>query len=212
MTAKSVNVNWGAHHGPEADMLRGTNGYEFPGRKYASSAHGVAVADSCVTCHMAQPSARYGFSPEVGGHSFNVAGEVHENELLNTSGCIACHKDLKQVPGKAVFNVLAKADYDQDGKVEVVQDEVAGLLAKFVNKEGTGALQKLKVPFYKPDGKWSQPPAEAALTPEEFGALFNYKMVLEDKSLGVHNTIYSVELLYDSLQALDPTFNVSARP
>lgn len=212
MTAKAVNANWGAHHGPQADMLKGTNGYEFPGKQYASSAHGSVVPDGCVTCHMTQPSARYGFSPMVGGHSFNVVGEVHENELANTSGCIACHKDLKQVPGKAVFNLLAKADYDQDGKVEVVQDEVSGLLAKFVNKDGTGYFQKLNVPLYKPDGTWKQPAADAAITPAEFGALYNYKMVLEDKSLGVHNTSYAVQLLYDSAQALDPSFSISARP
>lgn len=212
VTAKSVNANWGAHHNPAADMLAGVNGYQFPGRSYSSSAHGSTVPDGCVTCHMAQPSARYGFSPRVGGHSFNVVGEVHENELANISACGLCHSDMKQVPGKAVFNVLAKADYDQDGKVEPAQEEVSGLLARFVNKDGTGYLQKLRVPFYKPDGTWNQPTAEASCTPAEFGALYNYKMVLEDKSLGVHNTRYAVQLLYDSAQALDPSFNMGARP
>lgn len=211
-TAKTLNANWGAHHGPMADLVAGTNGYEFPGKTYASSVHKMVVQDSCVACHLTQPSARYSFSPKVGGHSFNVVGEVHEEEKGNTAGCIACHKDLKLVPGSAIFNLPAKADYDQDGKLEPSQEEVKGLLDKFVNKDGSGYLQKMKVPLYKPDGTWKQPPADAALTAAELGALYNYKMVLEDKSLGVHNTRYAVELLYDSLQALDPAFNVTARP
>jgi hypothetical protein len=165
-----------------------------------------------VTCHLTQPDARYSFSPKVGGHSFNVIGEVHEDEKANTAGCVMCHKDIKLVPGSEIFNIPAKADYDQDGKVEPAQEEVAGLLAKFVSKDGSGYLQKMKVPLYKPDGTWKQPPVDAAFTAAEFGALYNYKMVLEDKSLGLHNTKYAVQLLYDSLQALDPAFNVTARP
>ena len=30
---------WGAHHGPQSDMLLGTNAYEFPGKAYSKSAH-----------------------------------------------------------------------------------------------------------------------------------------------------------------------------
>jgi hypothetical protein len=31
--ANKVAGHWGAHHGPEADMLLGTNAYEYPGKK-----------------------------------------------------------------------------------------------------------------------------------------------------------------------------------
>jgi hypothetical protein len=37
-------------------------------------------------------------------------------------------------------------------------------------------------------------------------------MILEDKSRGVHNPTYVVQVLYDSLQVLDPKFDVSKRP
>ena len=30
------NDSWGAHHGPQSDMLSGTNAYEVPGRKYSN--------------------------------------------------------------------------------------------------------------------------------------------------------------------------------
>jgi len=210
--AKNISAPWGAHHGPEADILSGTNAYEFPGKTYSSSPHKVVVADGCVQCHLSQPAARYGWSPTIGGHSFNMVGEVHENPVINLSGCLTCHKDMKQVPGKEIFSIVAKEDYDLDGTKEPFQLEVQGLLDKFVSKSSTGALQKLKLPFYGPDGNW-QPATVDTLRPiNEMAALYNYKMILEDRSLGVHNGIYTVQILYDSLQAVDPKFDVSRRP
>ncbi|MFZ4617091.1 MAG: hypothetical protein ACOYM2_12965 [Rectinemataceae bacterium] len=210
MTAKSLNANWGAHHGPQADVIAGTGGYQFAGKKY--TAHTMMVTDSCVTCHMGQPDGRYGFSPKVGGHSFNMAGNVHEAAVINMNACLSCHPDVKQVVGTPLYAIKGKSDYDQNGKIEPIQQEVQGLLNKFVNKAGKGYLQTLKPPMYTSDGKWAGPPADAPYKLAHFAALYNYKLVLEDKSLGVHNAIYEIELLYDSLQALDPKFNVSVRP
>jgi len=35
--AKSIPPYWGAHYGPQADMVKGTNAFEFPGKQYSSS-------------------------------------------------------------------------------------------------------------------------------------------------------------------------------
>jgi hypothetical protein len=210
VTAKSLNANWGAHHGPQADIIAGTGGYEYPGKKY--SAHSMMVKDTCVSCHMSQPDGRYGWSPKVGGHSFNMIGKVHEAEVVNLTVCVTCHQDVSQIVGTPFYTIKAKADYDQDGKVEPIQQEVQGLLNRFVNKSGNGYLQRQKVPMYKGDGSWANPPADAPYTVADFGALYNYKLVLEDKSIGVHNAIYEIELLLDSIQTLDPKFNVTSRP
>lgn len=59
--------SWGAHHGPQADMLTGTNAYDFPGKKYSKSAHAVLPKAECVTCHMTLPNGRYSLSPAIGG-------------------------------------------------------------------------------------------------------------------------------------------------
>jgi hypothetical protein len=218
--AKTVLGHWGAHHGPQADILMGTNGWEFPGKRYSSSAHKDVVADSCVTCHMSLPEGRYAFSPALGGHSFNVVAEVHEAGKVNNSGCIRCHGDLKQVPGTEVFDLKAKADYDRDGKVEPVQQEIQGLLDAFVNSNGTGYLQRTNPPMFKPDAHasfhelgsgWANS-KQGSWSEVEMAALYNYKLIVEDRSRGVHNTVYTVQLLYDSLKALDPRLNDSLRP
>ena len=205
----AVASHYGAHHGPQADILAGANAYEYPGKSYTSTMHSVVIKDGCVQCHMALPEARYSMNPEIGGHSFSIAGEVHEAEKANTSGCIACHADIKQVAGQEIFNITAKADYDNDGKAEPVQTEVKGLLEYFVNGSGSGLLQQLSPPMYKADGSWNT--VKAPRTQDQMAALYNHKMILEDRSLGVHNTKYIVQLLYDSIEALNPRIDTSSR-
>jgi hypothetical protein len=212
MPANKLNANWGAHHGPQADLLAGTNAFEFPGKIYSSAMHSKVIADGCVQCHMSLPDGRYSFSPAIGGHSFNIASDVHEQPKVNLSGCISCHKDIAQVAGKEIYAIAAKEDYDLDGTKEPLQAEVQGLLNRFVNPAGTGLLQKSTPALYKPDGTWQQPTTDAQLGVGIVGALYNYKMVLEDRSLGVHNATYVIQVLYDSIQALDAGFDVSRRP
>jgi hypothetical protein len=203
---------WGPHHGPQADMLAGTNAYEFPGRKYSSSAHAMLPKADCVTCHMSLPDRRYALEPAIGGHSFNVGGEVNGAPKLNNAGCLGsgCHGEMNQVPGKHVFARNAAADYDGDGKVEAIQEEVEGLLERFINKQGTGLLQTMKDPLYDPRGGFIRSKTEHRL--EVVAALYNYKFVLEDRSKGIHNSKYAVQLLMDSIKALDPSFDDSRRP
>jgi len=205
--------HWGAHHGPNSDMLIGTNAYEWPGKKYSKSAHAFLPEANCVTCHMTQPKGRYALAPSIGGHSMRLAGEVHELPVVNAAGCqnSGCHAAMKQVAGKEYFDKKAAADYDGNGKTESVQEEVVGLLGKFVNKQGTGAFQTRANPVYNPKGEFiegnkTQQPLEVV------AALYDYKFVLEDGSKGVHNTKYAVQLLMDSLKALDKNFDDSRRP
>ncbi len=95
---------------------------------------------ACVVCHMwpAITAANDPLALKVGGHSFNTV--TPDGKAIYSAGCKSCHGDLK------TFNIPAKADYDGNGKVEGVQDEVKGLLtvlwaqleAKGVKKVATG--------------------------------------------------------------------------
>lgn len=209
--ARSIPFDfWGAHHGPQADMLLGTNAYEFPGKKYSNSAHARLPEAQCVTCHMTQPNGRYALMPTIGGHSMRIAGEVHEAPKLNTAGCLGCHDDMKQVPGKHVFSRVAAADWDGDGKIETVQEEIQGLADRIINKQGTGLLQAMKDPLYDAKGVFINNKIQYPV--EIVAALYNWKFVVEDGSRGIHNTKYAVQLLMDSIKALDSGFDDSKRP
>jgi hypothetical protein len=217
--AADVSSHWGAHHGPQSDVLNGTNAYEFPGKRYSSSPHMDVITDGCVSCHMSLPEGRYRFSPELGGHSFNIAGEVHEAGKINIAACSDCHDGIGQVRGEEVFDLKAKADYDRDGTVEPAQMEVQGLLDALVNKNGTGYLQNTNPPMFEKDaeatfhdlGKWAGS-RSGSWTEAEIGALWNYKLIVEDRSRGVHNLTYTIQVLYDTLKSLDPSLNDSLRP
>jgi hypothetical protein len=203
-------ASWGAHHGPQADMLLGTNAYEFPGKKYSKSAHSALPQANCVTCHMALPAGRYSLAPSVGGHSFRIEGEVHEQPKVNVAGCVSCHADMKQAAGKPFFDRKAPADYDGNGKIETIQEEVEGLYERLINKQGTGLLQKIQNPPYDASGKFVNNKTQYPV--EVVAALYNYKFVEEDGSKGIHNTAYAVQLLMDSIKALDKNFDDSRRP
>jgi len=194
-------------------MLNGTNAYEFPGKQYSKSAHALLPQAECVTCHMALPNGRYSLAPAIGGHSFRIEGEVHERRTLNAAGCLSsgCHSEMKPVSGTPYFDRKAPADYDGNGKIETVQQEVLGLYEKLINDKGTGLLQTMKDPLYDAKGRFiennkTQYPVEVV------GALYNYKFVREDGSKGIHNTTYAVQLLMDSIKALDKSFDDSKRP
>jgi hypothetical protein len=116
------------------------------------------------------------------------------------------------VKNPAVFSIKARADYDQNGKIEYVQDEVQGLLDKLVNKNGTGLLQKVTPPVYDASGAYVGNRFKDNRPLEQVAALYNYKFVLEDRSRGVHNAIYTIQILYDTIALLDPGFNISSRP
>jgi hypothetical protein len=206
--AGTISAYFGSHHGPEADMFLGVNGFEMPGKSYGNSAHTYVIQDSCVDCHLARPEGRYSLSPSVGGHSFYAKGEVHGATKINAAACSSCHDGIGQ---DGEFFDYAKSDYDADGTVEAVQAEVEGLLHLIVNSNGTGVLQKTNPPAYNADGSWNRTRG-LEFPIEVSAAVWNYKYVEEDRSLGIHNTKYTVQLLMDTIEYFDPSFDTSARP
>ena len=206
--AGTLSSRLGPHHGPEADLFLGVNGAEVPGRSYTSSIHTFAIEDSCVTCHLALPEGRYSLSPEVGGHSFYAKGEVHEATKINAAACSSCHEDVGQ--DGEFFNIAAKADFDADGTVENLQAEVEGLLHLIVNNKGTGVLQKISPAPFGADGSWIAGRTEFGI--DVAAAVWNYRYIEEDRSLGIHNPRYAVQLLMDTINHFDSSFSLANRP
>ena len=72
----TLTSRWGPHYGTQADMLIGTNGYEYAAYTYDRTTHREATTadgkDGCLECHF-KATSQY----VVGGHSFNMRAEVH---------------------------------------------------------------------------------------------------------------------------------------
>jgi hypothetical protein len=72
---------------------------------------------------------------KIGAHAFNTVSPDGKSNY--GASCQDCHGGVKD------FNLKAKADYDGDGKVEGVQDEVRGLLDVLWKALQAKGLQKL---------------------------------------------------------------------
>lgn len=178
------SAQFGPHHGPQADMLAGANAITY-GKEIPSSAHGAAVKDTCVACHLQEVAASAPYFGNVGGHTFkpgwdggtpgNPADDVHLVGL-----CTGCHGPVDTFDFK-------RGDYDGDGIVQGVQTEVKSLLTQLGN-------------LLPPAG-----PAvtiTSAYTKPQLRAAYNYLFVLEDGSYGAHNLSYAVGLLKASIADL----------
>lgn len=109
----NINSRFGPHHGPQTDVLIGTNGYEYAGYTYESSEHRTATEDGCLDCHMKVP-----VDLRVGGHSFNMTYDDGTEELVNVDACAPCHGELD--------------DFDYDGAQTEIDSLVTNLRATLV--------------------------------------------------------------------------------
>ncbi|MDZ7306926.1 MAG: ammonia-forming cytochrome c nitrite reductase subunit c552, partial [candidate division KSB1 bacterium] len=169
----------------------GSNAIEY-GIPIGSSGHKFAIADACVTCHMAEtPAAGQPGHDKIGGHTFAMEADGVQNVAV----CQQCHG-----PIKSFDDIMAKADYDEDGTIESTRHEIEGLLHK---------LDELLPPNsttaeVNANYKW-----EASMTPAEIQrrqmltkAWYNFRFVEEDRSMGVHNAGYAIALLRRSIATL----------
>ena len=113
---------------------------------------------------------------ESGGHTFNVSNEDGE---INDAGCVSCHDGLSK---------------PLEEYITETQTEIAGLIADL--------RQELI------DRGLLDPDTDYAIVPQDFeeheaGALYNYKYVTEDNSLGIHNYNFAKKLLENSIAALN---------
>ncbi|MBE0538846.1 MAG: T9SS type A sorting domain-containing protein [Ignavibacterium sp.] len=181
----SLNNRYGPHHGPQGDMLIGTNAYTW-GETLDQSPHFAAVENACVGCHMAQDNTPLNPETSVGGHTFSMVNGLGQD---NVAACADCHGNFGPNFSDKKLYVNGSADLDKNGVAEGLQIEIEGLLHQ---------LAMLLPPVGSPninviDSTW---------TLDQAGALYNYVQIEEDRSMGIHNPRFTVGLLYLSIGKL----------
>jgi len=175
---QSVSPYWGSHHGPQADLLQGTNGYEFAGYTYGNTGHSnIGDNNGCVKCHMGNPQTHLGYG--VGGHSFNMYDEDSGANLVGV--CQECHPTADS--------------YDVDSvqtEVNSLLEELATLLQNAGYLSGSGSII-----------------SQTIANRDHAGAVFNWKMIEEDRSEGIHNPAYIIDLLESSIAIMEGPAAVS---
>ncbi|MDX2414193.1 MAG: hypothetical protein QNK33_03285 [Bacteroidales bacterium] len=171
---------YGGHHSPNANIVSGEGLYEITFAGAAAYPTNMAhyVIDACVTCHMAPANGNDG-----GGHTWSMEYDYHGTETFNYNGCVTCHSDQ----GTRVT------------KMDDLMDEVETKLATL-----QGLLDDDAVNIYDPGNGRNM---TGAFTDDIAGAYLNWQLILEDKSMGMHNPDYVIAILDNSIAAMDAIVN-----
>jgi len=187
----NLSSHYGPHHGPQADMLLGKNAVTF-GLTLSSSPHASAAENACVNCHMAPNGSS---TDLVGGHTFSMK---YPDGTDNVGACAqtGCHAAFGTNFSDKKFYANGSADLDQNGTAAGLQVEIQGLLDR---------LAKLLPPV---GSTTVDPINDSTLSKVVAQCYYNYELVAEDKSLGVHNPAWTYSLLAASIMQLDGTTGI----
>ncbi|GAB4338453.1 MAG: hypothetical protein Kow0037_22480 [Calditrichia bacterium] len=178
-------AHFGPHANPQADMMAGKSAYHAvadPSFVWAGPSH-LNVQNSCKTCHL--PTQEYApGSPAVTGHKFEPTVEA----------CANCHGAITSFD-----DIMATDDYDGDGTVEGVQSEVHGLVQLLQDALIASGLDTTGVGFAGALGDTT------LSTVKQREAGYNMIFIEDDKSWGIHNPDYAIQLLQQSYQYLTGT-------
>jgi len=181
------------------------NGYHYEGQDYSiykgeNNPH--KTEDKCVTCHMNRDMEAYDENNirSIGGHTFRMRdfGEDNipgtEDDILNIAPCQQCHEGLTTFDRNG-FQTQIKTLLQELG--ELLRERNHGFLPP--NQPGKCARchKGGTVPFLD--------------DPDEIleHAYTNYKLILHDRSYGIHNPGYVLKLLQDSINDVKNNYQPS---
>jgi len=175
-------AHFGPHPSPQADVLAAKSAYHGvanPGFLWAGPSH-LNIQNSCKTCHINMVE----WSPSgaaITGHNFEPTIEA----------CANCHGTITTFD-----DILASGDFDGDGNIEGIQSETQGLLDLLEEALVADGLDTVGVGIA---GAFGDTTRSTQLQRE---AGYNWVFVEEDKSLGIHNPDYVIQLLQQSYKHL----------
>lgn len=188
----SFSSTWGPHESPQGDVVLGKNAATFNGVPYLGGSH-QNVSGLCVTCHMATTTDTGTVTRDkVGGHTWNL--HYAATNYDHVAGCQGCH------PGVSSFDdFVAPQDFDGNGLTETWQKEVAGCISKLGHA----------LPHTGYDTVNWIPIARDSNNVNLRKAYWNYMLIKNDHSLGLHNPFFAVQVLLTSVQYAVGVQNIS---
>ena len=190
--------SFGPHDNPAADMIEGVNGYTY-GKVIPSSAHVRRSPNVCVGCHMQTVASTTDPAfTKAGGHTFSMTYTVISGGVTNTVDkvdvCVKCHGAIDSFD-------MVKMDYNGDGVIEGVQTEVTETLDRLSTLLPNSTYQA-NPDNYVADGLVKSPSVKTNWPAKFLQAAWNYQLVANDLSKGIHNSAYAVGLLKASIADL----------
>jgi uncharacterized CHY-type Zn-finger protein len=184
------------HQGADAAVA-----YQYEGKTYVGAFKHANTVDSCTKCH----------DP----HSLHTR-DIPESDA---SLCSTCHSNVSGWADYRSVN-MSNIDYDGDGTVEPVFDEIEGM--KVILEEALNKYSQAVVgvgfgfdfdnyPYAFIDGNTDGEIDESeaifpnqynTFTPRMLKAAFNFMFVQKEPAAYVHNPDYVLQLLFDSIEDL----------
>jgi hypothetical protein len=207
-----------APHAPQFQVLTGRGGrfLTLPQRYTANPVmpH-MWVTESCVGCHYHADATAWGS----GGHTFRLAPQAVESKdrqcpprpdfariksSKDATTCTRCHGAMDGL------NRLGMGDYDGNGRVQGIADEVEGLLLalrqEMLRHAPNGFLvEGERIAMATPECTPLRTAKGELIAPEGLlqKAAWDYLMILRDGSAGIHNPKYTVRLLQNAIESLE---------
>ncbi|MFU8772412.1 MAG: polyheme membrane-associated cytochrome C, partial [Anaerolineales bacterium] len=198
------------HYAPAGGTLYGTEvqgAYEYAGNAYNGHFTHVQMANTCVQCH-----------------------DTHSLEVkVNT--CSTCHSQVSSAEDLQLIR-FSEIDFDGDGDVsEGLAGEIASMKAFLLEAimdyamDNTDAdaivYSSARHPYFFIDSNENRV-ADAdevnsanryvTWTPRLLRAAYNYQWVSKDPGAYAHNPMYTMQILYDSLQDIGADVSGMTRP
>jgi hypothetical protein len=193
---------FGTHDSPQADILEGVNAETY-GLTIPSSAHRYAVTNTCAGCHMQPVASTDPAFLQAGGHTFSMTYTNGAGATMDkVDVCQQCHGPITD------FNMV-KVDYNGDGIIEGVQDEVQRLMDRLSTMLPPRSGYQSDPSKYVADGLVKRSDSLMAIytnVPLKYlKGYYNWDIVFRDGSLGIHNAQFVVGLLKASISDLSGT-------
>ncbi len=187
----------------------GGNGYEYEGKTYVGTFTHAPGVETCTTCH----------DP----HSLHA----REPENSDTSLCQTCHSNVTGYQEYKTVS-MSKVDYDGDGAVESMYDEIEGMkvllhqaMSQYSANVGDGTMFGFYGDVYpysfidtNKDGQITEdeatfPNQYKLFTPRLLKAAYNYMFTVKEPGAYIHNGQYVLQLMYDSIEDLSAISGVT---
>ncbi len=185
VVSNSLNSHWGPHHSVQSDVFLGENAASFDADVYQSGAHKFAIGNACVDCHMTATTDTGTVNRDmVGGHTFKLHNEA--TDYYHTAACVNCHG-----PKNNWNDFKAVMDYDGNGTVASIPEEVDGLLHRLsvlLPPTGVDSISDVDIK------------AEDNLNLRK--AWWNYQLIANDGSKGMHNSKFAISVLTKTIQVV----------
>jgi len=176
-SVKITSYRWGPHHGTQALFLAGKGAFEIGAVPFGqTTAHKDGA--SCSTCHQALAQGDL-----VGGHTLKMANVEGGSPVENFIACKTCHSSAtsfdingKQTEIAGLFNTL-KVKLAAANVLDTVVTSSHYMLLK-------GNISSTSPKYFKQ---------------KQLSVYWNFQMVFADRSEGVHNYMYTHDMLQSGI-------------